>query len=110
MSPEDEIDLFAGREEEGVEVGRRVRLPRGAEEPVQVFINGSEQSEGTDYTRREGEILFSKPLMKEQVSRGRWLAMALGLFGSYGANETVDVHYRAGGQTRVLSDAPVIPD
>src|SRR5688572_3654439 len=88
-----------------VEAGRRVRLPRGAEEPVQVFINGSEQSEGTDYTRREGEILFSKPLMKEQVSRGRWLAMALGLFGSYARNDSVDIHFRRNGKTQVLSNA-----
>jgi hypothetical protein len=47
--------------------------------------------------------------MKERVSRGRWLAMALGLFGSYGENETVDVHFRRGGSTQVVSDAEISP-
>jgi hypothetical protein len=48
--------------------------------------------------------------MKEQVSGGRWLAMALGLFGSYGKHDTVDVHFRLRGETRVISDAEVLPD
>lgn len=90
-----------------IEAGRRVRLPRGAERPIQVFVNGLEQKEGTDYSIHGAEILFSRPLVKEQVSRGRWLAMALGLFGSYGRNETVDVHFRRGGETQVVSDAEI---
>jgi hypothetical protein len=95
---------------ESVEAGRRVRLPQGAERPIQVFINGTEQSDGTDYTLHGRDIVFARPLMKEQVSGGRWLAMALGLFGSYGKHDTVDVHFRLRGETRVISDAPVLPD
>jgi hypothetical protein len=94
---------------ESVEAGRRVRLPRGAERPIQVYVNGLEQSEGADYSIHGNEIVFSRPLMKERVSRGRWLAMALGLFGSYGENETVDVHFRRGGNTQVVSDAEISP-
>jgi hypothetical protein len=93
---------------ESVEVGRRVLLPRGAERPIQVFVNGMEQREGPDYSVRGHEILFSRPLVKEKVSGGRWLAMWLGLFGSYGKNETVDVHFRLRGKTRVISDAEII--
>ena len=33
--------------------------------------------------------------------------MLLGLFGSYGHNETVDVHFRHGGTTKVIADAKV---
>ena len=95
---------------ESVEVGRRVRLPRGAQRPIQVFVNGMEQREGSDYTVRGNEILFSRQLIKEKVSGGRWLAMTLGLFGSYGKNETVDVHFRLGGKTRVITDAEVVGD
>jgi hypothetical protein len=95
---------------ESVEVGRRVRLPGGAERPIQVFINGQEQREGPDYTIHGREIVFSRPLVKEKVSGGRWLAMTLGLFGSYGENETVDVHFRRGGKTQVISDAKVVED
>jgi hypothetical protein len=97
-------------EKGSVEVGRRVRLPNGAERPIQVFINGLEQKEGSDYSVHGREVVFSRPLVKEQVSGGRWLAMTLGLFGSYGKNETVDVHFRRGGRTEVVSDAEVLAD
>jgi hypothetical protein len=95
---------------ETVEAGRRVRLPGGAGRPIQVFINGLEQTEGADYSIHGREIVFSRPLVKERVSRGRWLAMALGLFGSYGKNETVDIHFRRAGATQVISDAEILPD
>lgn len=94
---------------ESVEAGRRVRLPSGAERPIQVFVNGVEQTEGADYSIHGREILFSRPLMKEKVSGGRWLAMTLGLFGSYGKHETVDVHLRRGGTMQVVSDAEILP-
>jgi hypothetical protein len=93
-----------------IEVGHRVRLPSGAGRPIQVFINGLEQKEGSDYKLHGREIVFSRPLVKERVSSGRWLAMTLGLFGSYGKNETVDVHFRRGAKTEVLSDAEILPD
>jgi hypothetical protein len=35
--------------------------------------------------------------------------MLLGLFGSYGKNETVDVEYRLGGQPKLMSDAKILP-
>jgi hypothetical protein len=92
-----------------VEAGRRVRLPKAAERPIEVFINGTQQREGDDYLVRGNEILFSAPLIKEQVSRGRWLAMALGLFGSYGRNDTVDVHFRLRGETKAVSNAEILP-
>lgn len=95
---------------ESVEAGRRVRLPKGAERPISVFVNGREQSEGADYTVHGREIVFTRPLMKEKVSSGRWLAMTLGLFGSYGKNETVDVHFRRGGKVQVISDAEILGD
>lgn len=93
---------------ESVEAGRRVRLPNGAGRPIQVFINGTEQREGSDYTVHGREIVFSRPLVKEKVSRARWMAMLLGLFGSYGKNEAVDVHFRYGGKIQVITDAQVV--
>ena len=95
---------------ESVEVGRRVRLPGGAERPIQVFINGTEQKEGSDYSIHGREIVFSRPLVKEKVSTSRWLAMTLGLFGSYGKNEMVDVHFRRRGKVQVISDAKILED
>ncbi|MGA6946139.1 MAG: hypothetical protein WBZ00_00150 [Solirubrobacterales bacterium] len=95
---------------ESVEVGRRIRMPGGAERPIQVFINGTEQKEGSDYSIHGREIVFSRPLVKEKVSTSRWLAMTLGLFGSYGKNETVDVHFRRGGKVQVISDAKILEE
>lgn len=94
---------------ESEEVGRRVRIPGGAERPIKVFINGVEKEEGADYTIHGSEIEFAKPIVKEKVSGARWLAMFIGLFGSYGRNEVIDVHYRRGGETRVASDLQVLP-
>ena len=61
--------------------GERVKLPAGAEPPFTVFINGVEQSDGADYSIAAGEIVFSRPIVKEKMGTGRWLAMYLGLFG-----------------------------
>jgi hypothetical protein len=38
---------------------------------------------------------------------GRWMAMYLGLFGTYRKNETVDVQYSRGGKVTLSSDLPV---
>ena len=95
---------------ESYEAGRRIRLPGGAERPIQVFINGTVQSEGADYSVHGREIVFTRPLVKEKVSRSRWLAMSLGLFGSYGKNETVDVHFRRAGKVEVVTDAEIVGD
>jgi hypothetical protein len=91
-------------------VGRRVRLPRGAEPPIRVYINGVEQQEGTDYELRPGEIVFKRQIIKEKVGVGRWMAMYLGLFGTYRKHETIDVEYRLGGKVQLASDADVLPD
>jgi len=90
--------------------GRRVRLPNGAEPPVRVYINGVEQTEGVDWELRGNDVVFARPIIKETVTPGRWMAMYLGLFGTYRKNETVDVEYRRGGQTQLMSDAEIVPD
>jgi hypothetical protein len=90
--------------------GRRVRLPRGAEPPIRVYLNGVEQRQGTDYALRGGEIVFTQPILKEKVGAGRWMAMYLGLFGTYRKHDTIDVEYRLGGEVKLVSDAEVLPD
>jgi hypothetical protein len=107
----DELKPFADREEEGVEVGRRVRLPRGAVPPIRVYVNGVKQTEGADYGIRNDEIVFTRPIVKEgKVGGVRWLAMLLGLFGTYRKHETIDIEYRLEGQTKLVSDAEVVGD
>ena len=100
-----------GGEQEGVAVGRRVRLPRGAEPPFKVYVNGVQQTEGEDYRVRPGEIVFTRPIVKEgKVGGVRWLSMLLGLFGTYRKHEIVDVEYRLGGKVQLASDVEVLPD
>jgi hypothetical protein len=102
----DEVEIPKG----SYAAGRRIRLPRGAERPITVHINGIQQQEGTDYRIADGFIVFSRPIVKETVSPGRWMAMYLGLFGTYRKNETVDVEYTLGGTTKLASDAEILPD
>ncbi len=90
--------------------GRRARLAAAAEPPIKVYINGVEQSEGRDYEVRGGEIVFSRPIIKETVTPGRWVAMYLGLFGTYRKNETVDVEYHVRGKVQLASDLEVVAD
>jgi hypothetical protein len=90
--------------------GRRVRLPAGAERPIRVHVNGVEQAEGADYEVRPGEIVFARPIVKETVTPGRWMAMYLGLFGTYRKNETVDVEYTLGGRIQLASDVEIVAD
>ena len=73
-------------------------------------MNGIQQAEGTDYQLRHNEIVFSRPIVKEQVGGMRYLAMLLGLFGTYRKHETVDVEYRLGGEIKLASDARILPD
>ena len=87
----------------------KVTLPRNVREPFRVFVNGVPQEEGRDYELGDGELLFSRSLVKEKVGFLRWTAMFLALFGSYGRNDSVDVEYTVGGQKQVASNLPFIP-
>jgi len=89
--------------------GERVKLPRGAAAPIAVFINGVEQSEGADYSIEGGEVVFTRPIVKEKIGTSRWLAMYLGLWGTYRKNETVDVQFVRDGKTQLVSDLDVVP-
>ena len=95
----------------GTPVGRRARLPRGAREPIRVFINGVEQKRGVDYELEPGGIRFTEPIYKEGEIRGwrRW-TLLLGLIGVYRKHEVVDVEYTLDGETRFASDVEILPD
>jgi hypothetical protein len=87
----------------------RVPLPRGAERPYRVFVNGVPQREGLDYEVIGAELHFTQPLEKERIGLGRWTAMFLGLFGSYGKNDSVDVQYKLGGRDTVATGLDIVP-
>jgi hypothetical protein len=87
----------------------RVPLPEGAKPPYKVFVNGVPQTEGDDYEVRSQELHFSTPLEKERLGVGRWTAIFLGLWGSYGKNDSVDVQFRRGGRDSVATGLEIIP-
>lgn len=79
-----------------------VKLPAGARPPLRVFVNGVAQAEGRDYRLHGDELVFHRHLTKEgKLGLGRWTAMFLGLFGTYRQNDSVDVHWSAGGRDHV---------
>lgn len=88
----------------------RVPLPRGAEPPYRVFVNGVPQKPGRDYQVKGGELLFDRPLEKEgRIGFWRWAAMFFALFGTYRKNDSVDVQYRLGGRDAVATGLDIIP-
>ncbi|HET9243299.1 MAG TPA: hypothetical protein VFN99_07630 [Gaiella sp.] len=81
----------------------RVRLPAEVQRPFEVYLNGVEQHEGVDFVVRDGTLVFERELAKERVGVGRWTSMVLGIAGSYGKDDSVDVVYRVAGETRVAA-------
>jgi hypothetical protein len=89
--------------------GERVRIPPAAEPPYTVYINGIVQAEGVDYNIEGRELHFTRPIVKEKMDTGRWLAMYLGLFGTYRKDEKVDIQFQRGGKVELVPDLDVIP-
>jgi len=89
--------------------GNRARLPAGAQEPIRVYINSVEQPRGEVWEREGNEIVFSRPIIKEIVTKGRWLAMYIGIFGTYRKHETVDIEYTtADGKIQLAADVEIL--
>jgi hypothetical protein len=74
-----------------------------------VFVNGVPQVEGSDFRVVGHELHFDRPLEKERLGLGRWTAIFLGLFGSYGKNDSVDVQYRLSGRDMVATGLDIHP-
>jgi hypothetical protein len=86
-------------------------LPRGAKPPFRVWVNGVEQREGADYVVTPRGLRFSKPLAKEgRLGFWRWTLIFFGIAGSYRKNDSVDVQYEAGGQTRLVTGLEIVPE
>jgi hypothetical protein len=87
---------------EAQRVKSAVRIPQGAEPPIEVFVNGIPQKPGDDYVIKGNRLVFSKHLEKEgKLGFWRWLSMALSIAGFYGKNDSVDVHYNLHGRRQV---------
>jgi hypothetical protein len=87
----------------------RVVLPGDVQRPFDVYVNGIQQQEGVDFVVRNGTLLFDRELVREKVGARRWTSMVLGIAGSYGKNDSVDVLYRVRGESRVAAGLPLEP-
>ena len=87
-----------------------VPLPRGAEPPYHVFVNGVPQRAGVDYRLEGHALVFGRPLAKEgRLGFWRWLSMFLSIAGTYRKNDSVDVRYRLAGSERVAVGLDIVP-
>jgi hypothetical protein len=87
----------------------RVQLPSGAAGPIEVFVNGVLQREGSDFDRRDGELVFRRRLAREgQLGFWRWLSIFLGVAGTYRQNDSVDIVYEVNGKKTVESGLPIL--
>jgi hypothetical protein len=95
---------------EGSLQGTRVRLPADVARPFEVFVNGVEQQEGSDYRIEGRTLVFERELRTEgKLGFWRWLSLWVGVAGTYRQNDSVDVAYRRGGKPVVASRLPLEP-
>ena len=87
-----------------------VPLPRGAEPPYRVFVNGVPQREGDDYVVKGRNLVFDRPLAKEgRLGFWRWTLMFFNIAGTYRKHDSVDVQYTSGGHDRVATGLDIVP-
>lgn len=85
-----------------------VRLPADVTRPFQVYVNGVLKREGPDYVVRDGALVFDGELREEgKLGLLRWTSIVLGIAGSYGRNDSVDVVYEVEGHPVVAAKLPV---
>ncbi len=82
----------------------QVELPSHVTGPLEVFVNGVPQSEGTDFDRVGQMLVFRRELAEEgRLGFWRWLSIFLGVAGTYRKNDMVDVVYTQNGRRAVVS-------
>jgi hypothetical protein len=88
--------------------GSRVQVPDGMSRPFQVYVNGVEQSEGTDFEVAGAWIVFAQELVPPKDENARSLFRGF-FFGRYKTEHVVDVACQVGGRAHVFSRLPVEP-
>jgi hypothetical protein len=90
----------------------RVQLPSGlGDRSFEVYVNGVRQREGADFTRRDDELFFTRPLKTEgRLGFWRWTSLFLGVAGTYRQNDSVDVVYEVDGKRMVRTGLPILSE
>ena len=88
----------------------RVRLPADVVRPFEVYVNGVDQEEGTDFRIEGRTLVFDRELKTEgKLGVWRWLSMWVGVAGTYRQNDSVDVVYQRDGRRVVATKLPLEP-
>jgi hypothetical protein len=78
--------------------------------PFEVYLNGVRQEEGADFRVEGRTLVFPRRLEREgRLSSWKWLRMLLGIAGSYGKNDSVDVIFALEGRRTVATGLPLRP-
>jgi hypothetical protein len=74
-----------------------------------VYVNGVHQELGTDYRVSDGQLVFMRELVQQQLNKKAW---ALGFWGigTYKRNDEVDVRYERDGKPTVAHALPLLRD
>jgi hypothetical protein len=88
--------------------GSRVRLPDGVSPPFQVFVNGVEQAEGTDFAIAGAWIVFAQVLIAPRQDNARSVFRGF-FYGRYRTEHVVDLACHVGGQAHVFSRLQIDP-
>lgn len=95
---------------EGVRGKTRVRLPGDVARPFEVFVNGIQQQEGSDFTVDGRTLVFARELRSEgRLGFWRWASILIGVAGTYRQDDSVDVAYTRGGKPVVATKLPLEP-
>ncbi len=78
----------------------RVKLPTGVRQPFEVYVNGVRQELGPDFRVSSGELVFTRELVQQKLSRWAWFVGFWGV-GTYKRNDVVDVCYEQDGKPTV---------
>ena len=87
----------------------RVELPAQIAGPIEVYVNGVRQREGSDFVRDGSTLRFNRQLAHEgRLGFWRWFSMFLGIAGTYRRHDTVDVVYEREGKRLVETGLPFV--
>jgi hypothetical protein len=90
--------------------GTKVQLPPGVEGGFEVYVNGVQQHEGSDYVRDGDKLVFGRRLAHEgRLGFWRWTSLFFGVAGTYRRHDSVDVVYEVGGRRIVRTGLPIEP-
>ena len=86
----------------------RVTLPPGVRPPFEVYVNGVRQELGPDYRISQGELVFTRELVRQKLGPRAWLLGFWGI-GTYKRNDEVDVRYQLDGRPTVAHALDITP-